>query len=121
MLKLRDVFLAGNFAETLPSNSSRYVTQLYEQARDAQQAVASYRVAMKAGDPAKAEAIQNASGDQLMRAKRLEKATQILSKLNQQAHQIEADRKLSGQEKRRLLDEIEQQRDQMARQAQAVD
>jgi uncharacterized membrane protein YukC len=74
-----------------------------------------------AGDPAKAEAIKSARGDQLMRAKRLEKTTQILSKLNQQAHQIEADRKLSGHEKRRQLDEIKQQHDEMARQAQAVE
>jgi hypothetical protein len=49
-MKLRDVFLAGNFVETLPANSSRYVTQMYEQAKEIEQAYGSYRDALKRGE-----------------------------------------------------------------------
>ncbi|AVS78404.1 hypothetical protein C8234_10225 [Paracidovorax avenae] len=32
-MRLKDMFVVGNFAESLPSGSSRYVTQIYEQAK----------------------------------------------------------------------------------------
>jgi len=40
-MRLRDTFVAGNFIEELPTGSSRYVTTMYEQAKDVEQAWAS--------------------------------------------------------------------------------
>jgi hypothetical protein len=56
-MKLKDVFLVGNFAETLPASSSRYVTQFYEQAREIQQAYRSVSAKIKEGDKAGAISI----------------------------------------------------------------
>ena len=119
-LRLKDAFFVGNFVESLPSNSSRYVSQLYEQSRDAQQALASYRDAVKDGDQERAAAIQDAHGDKLRAAPRLEHAAKWLSVLNAQARKIEADRGLSGEEKRQRLESIEARRHEAARRAAAA-
>ena len=114
-MRLRDVFLAGNFAEGLPTGSSRYVTQMYEQSRQAEQAYASYREAIKMGDTEKARSIQATEGSKLKNRVAYVNATKQLSELNQQSKRIEANRLMTSDVKRERLSEIEQRRGAIAK------
>ncbi|TCP16915.1 LPD38 domain-containing protein [Simplicispira metamorpha] len=109
-MRLKDVFLAGNFVENLPTGSSRYVTQMYEQARSAEQAYASYREAIKTGDMDKAAQIQERDGAKLRNRMAYANAARQLSEINAQAKRIEASRLLPGDVKRERLTELEQRR-----------
>lgn len=108
--RLKDLFVLGNFVESLPSGSSRYVTQMYEQARQVEQAHASYRDAIKRGDLEKAEEIQRDEAPKLRQRPAYANATRQLSDLNQRAKAVTASKELSGAEKRAALDAIERQR-----------
>lgn len=119
-MELRDAFVAGNFVESLPSGSSRYVTQLYDRAREVDQAYASYRDALKRGDTEKAAQIREEEGDNLLARRRVTHAKEQLAKINQQARMVEASRTLSADEKRQRLDVIEERRDRVARLAASV-
>jgi hypothetical protein len=116
-MRLRDTFFVGNFAESLPSGSSRYVTLLYEQAKDAEEAAASYRNAKKLGDKERMQSIERSDGEKLRQAKELGRVTRALSELSTEAKLIEADRKMSAETKRRRLNEIERRRNELAQKA----
>ena len=109
-MRLKDVFVVGNFVESLPTGSSRYVTQMYEQARQAEQAHASYRDAVARGDLEKAEEIQHSEAAALRNRPAYANATRQLSALNQRAKAVMASTELSGAQKREQLDAIERQR-----------
>lgn len=112
--KLRDAFLAGNFVESLPSGSSRYVTAMYEQARDVEQAWASYQAAIKSGDIEKAREIQQEEAPKLRSRMAVENAKSQIADLNARAKRIESDKLMSAQAKRAKLDEIEALRNRVA-------
>jgi len=112
--KLRDAFLAGNFVESLPSGSSRYVTAMYEQARDVEQAWASYQAAIKSGDIEKAREIQQEEAPKLRSRMAVENAKSQIADLNARAKRIESDKFMSAQAKRAKLDEIEALRNRVA-------
>ncbi|WP_343734546.1 LPD38 domain-containing protein [Acidovorax sp.] len=112
--KLRDAFLAGNFVESLPSGSSRYVTAMYEQARDVEQAWASYQAAIKSGDIEKAREIQQEEAPKLRSRMAVENAKSQIADLNARAKRIESDKFMSAQAKRAKLDEIETLRNRVA-------
>ena len=116
-MRLKDVFLAGSFVETLPANSSRYVTEMYEQARQAQQFWASYRDAVKFGDTARAAELMAENREQLVKARRLSGFTDAGGQLNEQVRRIEASRSLSPETKRKMIDALEQRRNQLAMRA----
>jgi hypothetical protein len=109
-MRLKDVFIAGNFVENLPAGSSRYVTQMYEQARQAEQAYASYQEAIKAGDTDKAESIKESAGPLLRNRPAYTAATRQLAEINRTAKRIEADQAMAGAAKRARLTQLEQQR-----------
>jgi hypothetical protein len=112
--RLRDAFLAGNFVESLPSGSSRYVTAMYEQARDVEQAWASYQAAIKSGDIEKAREIQQEEAPKLRSRMAVEHAKSQIADLNARAKRIESDKLMSAQAKRAKLDEIEALRNRVA-------
>lgn len=113
-LRLKDMFLAGNFVETLPSGSSRYVSKMYEQAKDAEQAYASYQAAVKAGDKDRMAEIRTKDLDKLKSRELLHEGTQALARINLYSRMVEADKKMTGEQKRKRLDELEQQRHKIA-------
>lgn len=113
--KLRDAFFAGNFVETLPSNSSRYVTQLYEQATEIEQAYGSYHDALKRGDLERAKEIAADEAEKLAKYRLVETVKRGESRINQQIKQIEAARGLPGDEKRLRLDRLNAAKDNLAR------
>jgi hypothetical protein len=109
-MRLRDTFLVGSFVESLPTGSSRYVSALYEQSRQVEQAFASYRDAIASGDQVKAAELLESDGDKIRSRASVATDTKMLAQLNQQAKRIEADAKLSGEEKRQKLTQLEQRR-----------
>lgn len=113
-MRLRDTFLAGNFVESLPTGSSRYVTQMYEQARDVEQTWASYQAAIKSGDVEEARRIQEEDGPKLQNRLAVAGAKRQIAELGQQARRIEGNKLLSAEAKRERLDVIERQRNTIA-------
>lgn len=112
--RLRDSFVAGNFVEELPTGSSRYVTTMYEQAKDVEQAWASHQAAIKSGDVELARSIQEEEGPKLRNRMAINAAKQQMAELGQRAKKIEGDRLMSGEIKRERLTQIEQQRNAIA-------
>ncbi|MFC4923584.1 LPD38 domain-containing protein [Delftia deserti] len=112
--RLRDTFVAGNFVEELPTGSSRYVTTMYEQAKDVEQAWASHQAAIKSGDVELARSIQEEEGPKLRNRMAINAAKQQMAELGQRAKKIEGDRLMSGEIKRERLTQIEQQRNAIA-------
>jgi len=114
-LSLREVFLVGSFVETLPSNGSRYVQQMYDQAREIEQAYASYHARLKVGDAGGAKAILADEGDKIRRHAGMQNLLRAESLLNLQLQRIAASTTLSSDEKRERLDQVHQRRNQLAR------
>lgn len=114
-MRLKDVFLVGNFAEGLPSGSSRYVTAMYEQSKSVEQAYAAYRDALASGDHAKAREIMDSSGELIRSRGAVNTATKLLAQLNSQAKRVQADPDMSSDEKRERLTRIEQRRHEIAK------
>jgi hypothetical protein len=114
-MKLRDVFLAGNFVETLPTNSSRYVTQMYEQAAQIEQAYGSYRDALKRGDVAGAQQIKADEKDKIEKYHRIEAVKRGEAQITAQIKMIEASKTMPGDEKRVKIDGLNRAKDALAK------
>ncbi len=114
-MRLKDMPLVGNFAESLPAGGSRYVTALYEQSRAIEQAYASYQDALKSGERDKAAEIMESEGDKIRSRSSVAAATKLLSQLNAQAKRIQEDPVMSGEEKRARLTQLEQRRHEIAK------
>jgi len=113
-MQLRDVFFAGNFAEGLPANSSRYVTALYDQSKAIESAYASYRFALRQGDQARATELLAEDGDKIRLNPLVTRAKQTLAKLNENMRAIERSTTLSAAEKRTQIDRIKAVQNQIA-------
>jgi hypothetical protein len=113
-MRLREVFLAGNFVETLPTGGSRYVTDLYDQAQEIEQAYGSWRDALKRGDLSKAKEIYEEEREKIRQYSRVEAVKRHEGVLNAQIRRIEASREMGGAEKRRRIDDLEARKHQMA-------
>jgi hypothetical protein len=119
-MRMRDTFFAGNFVEALPTGSSRYVSQMYEQARSIEQAWASHQAAIKSGDTELASSIMEEDGDKLKRRFAVNNAKRQISELGQQVKRIESSKLLSADAKRVRLDEIEARRNAIAQRVATV-
>ncbi len=113
-MKLKDVFLAGNFVESLPAGSSRYVTQLYEQAAEIEQAYGSYRKKLMAGDQAGADALMKKEGNKINQVLLVRKLIERESMLSKQIIEVRNDKKMSGPQKRVEIDGLTKQKDELA-------
>lgn len=114
-MRLKDVFLVGNFAEGLPTGSSRYVSAMYEQSKSVEQAYAAYRDALASGDHTKANEIMDSSGELIRSRGAVNTATKLLAQLNSQAKRVQADPDMSSDDKRERLTRIEQRRHEIAK------
>lgn len=114
-IKLRDMFLVGNFVETLPADASRYVSQMYKQSREIEQAYASLQYYRKLGETEKAREILEANRDKIKRYRLVTKLKALETKVNRRIRKIEARRDLDGETKRDLLNKLYAQRDKIAR------
>lgn len=119
-MRLKDVFLAGNFVESLPTGSSRYVSTLYEQAKEIEQAYASYHAALTMGDQEQAASIMESEGPKIRRFHQVERVKRGESFINAQIRRVEASRELSAVQKRDRITELEARRERIARPLTAV-
>ncbi len=116
--RLKDIFVVGNFAEGLPAGSSRYVDQLYDQARVIEQAYMSYREAVKKGDRERARELLAEEGDKIRAYKAINKISDQVSEINRKIRQIDASRTLSAETKRKMIDQLSQRKNSIAKQSQ---
>jgi hypothetical protein len=100
------------FVQPLPGGQSRYVTVFYEQAKDVEEAYASYRQALREGDTEKVDRI--VAEGKVQNHVQAGHVRNRLDALNTAAKSIERDRSLSGDVKRQRLDDIERQRQELA-------
>ncbi|MFA6064061.1 MAG: LPD38 domain-containing protein [Gallionella sp.] len=113
-MQLQDVFLAGNFVKDLPAGSSRYVTQMYDQAKEIEQAYASYRAALRTGDTERAAELMESEGEKIRQHPMITRIKRLESNLSARARMVERSN-LSAEEKRAKLTQIQAQRDLLAR------
>lgn len=109
-MTLHDAFLAGNFVESLPAGSSRYVTQMYENAKTIEEAFGSYRDALKRGDREKAKSILHEEGDKLRQHGIVEQVKRTEGEINTRIKQIERSESLSAEEKRQKIDVLREKK-----------
>lgn len=113
-MQLRNVFLAGNFVETLPSGGSRYVSQLYTQASEIEEIYGSYRAALKRGDTEEANDILTSERDKLSQYKMIENVKREESAISTRMKLIERSTRLTGEEKREQLDALRERQHRLA-------
>lgn len=113
--RIDDIFLIGSFVKELPAANSRYVGQLYDMAKDIDQAYASWREALKLGRPDDAARIYAQNRSQIQAYKQVEGVKRQLSVLNAQAKRTEASADLTGEDKRTKLTEIAALKNRLAR------
>lgn len=116
-MKLRDVFLIGNFVESLPASQSRYLTQFYDQANEIEEAYASYRRMLMEGDVKGSENLLSSKGEKINKHGIVSQSKEQMTLLNAQVRMIENSRTMTKEEKRRQLDDIAGMKDRLARNA----
>jgi len=116
---LKDTFFVGNFVETLPAGGSRYVTQLYEQSREIEQAYASYRDALKENDRERARELREDYAEEFRARPRVNKATKEIAEIRRQINMIESSKSITGETKRVRIDNLRQKMARIAERATA--
>jgi hypothetical protein len=89
-MSLKDVFLAGNFMESLPADRSRYVTQFYNQAEEINKAYADYRDMLKKGDKPAAERQLEKYNDEIKLQPKVAAIQRELSEINAAVRKVES-------------------------------
>jgi len=111
--RLKEMFFVGNFAEELPSASSRYLTQFYKQSREITEAHATFKL-LNETDPERAERYAEEKQNELGLYKAANRIQRQLAKLNAQTRAIENSRDMTGAEKREAIDAITEAKNQLA-------
>ena len=120
-MKLRDVFLAGNFVESLPSNvSSRYVTDFYNQSKEVQEAYNSYNAKVKEGDISSARSMIVKNPGLVADAEVASRFENTLRQLHSVSQSIQNNKKFTPEEKRQKLDDIAAKINLVAKKAQGL-
>lgn len=115
-MQLKDVFLAGNFVESLPTNSSRYVTTLYETAKSIEESYGSYRDALKRGETERAKDIFADEKDKIVKYHQVEGAKRSESAISAQIRMIERSDRYSSDEKRQRINQLKERQHLLAMQ-----
>jgi hypothetical protein len=109
-------FSGGLVSET-EGAPSRYVTQLYEQARIIEEAHATWRNLQKTGRTEEAAEFREENREILTKHQRIERVKRAVSRLNERERAIERDPVRDGAAKRAALLEIERRKERAARMA----
>lgn len=113
--QLRDAFLVGNFVESLPTNSSRYVTDFYNSSKVIEQSYADWRHALTTGQPEKAREIREAGKEDIALHGAVMATNKQLAALNKLEKMVENDNTMSAAEKRTRLDRLDALKNQSAK------
>ncbi len=104
----------GGIVADKNSASSRYVTQMYEQSREIEQAYGTWRSLLKEGKAGEAREFREENMDSLKKYGLSQGIKRQESKLNERIRMIERSN-LSPEEKRRQIDQLRDQKDRIAR------
>jgi len=113
--RIDDFLVVGNYVKTVPQAQSRYVTSFYENAKDIATASADVSHFLNAGQFDKARDIYQEKSDKLALAKLYTKGTNMMSSVSDQIKMVEADKTMSGAEKRLEIERLQQVRIQIAK------
>ena len=101
-------------ASELPSNSSRYVTHMYEQAVELEQAMGTYKALLKEGKKAEAAEFKAEHMDELRKYRNVEHVKKAETRYNERIRMIERS-EMSPDQKKAEIQKIQQLKDKIAR------
>lgn len=104
----------GGIVADLDGAQSRYVTQMYEQAKELEQAYGTYRNLLKTGKPQEAAEYRAEHAEELQKYKNVENVKKAIAKLNERIKLIERSAK-DPDEKRTMINQLRGQQDKIAR------
>lgn len=108
--------LSGGIVSDVKSSSSRYVAQMYDQAKIVDEAYGTWRMLVKTGKLEEAKEFAADNADKLRRYKGLQNVKRSVSTLNEQIRVVERSN-LSSDQKREKINLIQQRKDNIARRA----
>jgi hypothetical protein len=108
----------GGMVSQLNDSQSKYVSQVYEQAKAIEQAQGTWRALLKEGKTEEAKEFRADNIDKLKNYKSVEAIKGALSKINQQIRMIERS-DADGQTKREKIRKLNEQKDKFARRLEA--
>jgi hypothetical protein len=106
---------SGNMVSSLPADQSRYVTQMYEQAKVLEQAYATWRQLQKDRKPEEAREFLEANREKLTRYKQVEGVKRNEAKFNEMIRMVERSSSLDAEQKAARISNIKGRMDVMAR------
>lgn len=118
--KVDDFLVVGNFVKSMPQNQSRYVSSFYENSKAIATATADYRSFIAAGDADNAAKVMEEKRDLIALNKLYSKVQANMSTLNKRIKMVEADKEMSGAEKRVEMDRLSQLRIEWAKSAEEI-
>lgn len=107
-------FATGSMVSELDSARSRYVTQMYEQAKEVERAHATWRNLVRSGNIQKASEYREDNKEDLKKYRRTEMAKRQLSAINERIRKIERG-DASRDEKKAAINEQRKRQDAIAR------
>jgi len=107
--------ITGNMVSDLRDAPSKYVANMYDQARVIEQAYGTWRSLVKQGDKEGAQTFAADNRPLLEKYHQVERAKRSLSKLNERARFIERNSSMSADEKRVLMRKIERHKEQISK------
>lgn len=112
--RVDDWFVVGDFVKSLPQQQSRYVTALYENLKETQEAMNDMRFYQATQQVEKMREIAEDKRDKIMLAKTYERASSQLSKINVEVRRIERSTTMDSKLKRERLDALNQMKNDLA-------
>ena len=106
---------SGNLVSSLPSDQSRYVSQMYEQAKELEKTYATWRQLQKDRKPEEAREFLEANREKLTRYKQVEGVKNNEAKFNEMIRMVERSSSLNADEKAARISNIKGRMDVMAR------
>lgn len=105
----------GGMVSSLDGAQSRYVSQMYNQAKELEQTYATFRRLVKEGKTKEATKYREEHIDELSKYKRVERVKDVSSRINERIRLIERSN-LDSEEKRRKINDLRTKQDHVARQ-----
>ena len=106
---------SGNMAYSLPSDQSRYVSQMYDQAKVLEQAYATWRQLQKDRKPEEAREFLEANREKLIRYKQVAGVKRNQAKFNEMIRMVQRSSSMDADAKARRISDIRRRMDLVAR------
>ena len=108
--------VTGGIASQLEDAPSRYVSSVYDQAKELEQAYGTWRALQKSGKPEEAAAFFADNREEIARYRSVTQVKSAESKLNERIRQIERNEAMDGDQKREEIRRIRAMKEALAKQ-----